>query len=201
MDIKKEREMWKPGNMLYPVPAVMISCKRPGEAANIITVAWAGTVCSDPPMLSISVRKERYSYDIIRESKEFVVNLVNRHLVREADYCGVRSGRDVDKFKELGLTPIALPDVAAPGIGESPVCLECKVTRQIPLGSHDMFLAEVLGVSIDGQYLDKKGKFHLNRCGLAAYSHGEYFALGERLGSFGYSVRKNGTKRTGKMRR
>lgn len=193
--------MWKPGNMLYPVPAVMISCKRPGEAANIITVAWAGTVCSDPPMLSISVRKERYSYDIIRESKEFVVNLVNRHLVREADYCGVRSGRDVDKFKELGLTPIALPDVAAPGIGESPVCLECKVTRQIPLGSHDMFLAEVLGVSIDGQYLDKKGKFHLNRCGLAAYSHGEYFALGERLGSFGYSVRKNGTKRTGKMRR
>ncbi len=201
MDIKKEREMWKPGNMLYPVPAVMISCKRPGEAANIITVAWAGTVCSDPPMLSISVRKERYSYDIIRESKEFVVNLVNRHLVREADYCGVRSGRDVDKFKELGLTPIALPDVAAPGIGESPGCLACKVTRQIPLGSHDMFLAEVLGVSIDGQYLDKKGKFHLNRCGLAAYSHGEYFALGERLGSFGYSVRKNGTKRTGKMRR
>ena len=184
--------MWKTGNMLYPVPAVMVSCKRPGEAPNIITVAWAGTVCSDPPMVSVSVRKERYSYDIIRESGEFVVNLVNRGLVYGADYCGVKSGRDVDKFKELGLTALPLPHVKAPGIGESPVCLECKVTRQIPLGTHDMFLAEVLGVSVDGQFLDKKGKFHLNRSGLAAYSHGEYFALGEKLGSFGYSVRRKG---------
>lgn len=192
MQIKGKREMWKPGNMLYPVPAVMVSCKRPGEAPNIITVAWAGTVCSDPPMVSVSVRKERYSYDIIRESGEFVVNLVNRGLVYEADYCGVKSGRDVDKFKELGLTALPLPHVKAPGIGESPVCLECKVTRQIPLGTHDMFLAEVLGVSVDGQFLDKKGKFHLNRSGLAAYSHGEYFALGEKLGSFGYSVRRKG---------
>ena len=192
MQIKGKREMWKPGNMLYPVPAVMVSCKRPGEAPNIITVAWAGTVCSDPPMVSVSVRKERYSYDIIRESGEFVVNLVNRGLVYGADYCGVKSGRDVDKFKELGLTALPLPHVKAPGIGESPVCLECKVTRQIPLGTHDMFLAEVLGVSVDGQFLDKKGKFHLNRSGLAAYSHGEYFALGEKLGSFGYSVRRKG---------
>ena len=192
MQIKGKREMWKPGNMLYPVPAVMVSCKRPGEAPNIITVAWAGTVCSDPPMVSVSVRKERYSYDIIRESGEFVVNLVNRGLVYGADYCGVKSGRDVDKFKELGLTALPLPHVKAPGIGESPVCLECKVTRQIPLGTHDMFLAEVLGVSVDGQFLDKKGKFHLNRSGLAAYSHGEYFALGEKLGSFGYSVRRQG---------
>ena len=192
MQIKGKREMWKPGNMLYPVPAVMVSCKRPGEAPNIITVAWAGTVCSDPPMVSVSVRKERYSYDIIRESGEFVVNLVNRGLVYGADYWGVKSGRDVDKFKELGLTALPLPHVKAPGIGESPVCLECKVTRQIPLGTHDMFLAEVLGVSVDGQFLDKKGKFHLNRSGLAAYSHGEYFALGEKLGSFGYSVRRKG---------
>ena len=192
MQIKGKREMWKPGNMLYPVPAVMVSCKRPGEAPNIITVAWAGTVCSDPPMVSVSVRKERYSYDIIRESGEFVVNLVNRGLVYGADYCGVKSGRDVDKFKELGLTALPLPHVKAPGIGESPVCLECKVIRQIPLGTHDMFLAEVLGVSVDGQFLDKKGKFHLNRSGLAAYSHGEYFALGEKLGSFGYSVRRKG---------
>lgn len=192
MQIKGKREMWKPGNMLYPVPAVMVSCKRPGEAPNIITVAWAGTICSDPPMVSVSVRKERYSYDIIRESGEFVVNLVNRGLVYGADYCGVKSGRDVDKFKELGLTALPLPHVKAPGIGESPVCLECKVTRQIPLGTHDMFLAEVLGVSVDGQFLDKKGKFHLNRSGLAAYSHGEYFALGEKLGSFGYSVRRKG---------
>lgn len=199
-DLKK-REMWKPGNMLYPVPAVMVSCIRPGEAPNIITVAWAGTVCSDPPMLSISVRPERYSYDIIRESGEFVVNLVNQKLVYGADYCGVRSGRDVDKFRKLGLTPLSLPHVKAPGIRESPVCLECKVTGQIPLGSHDLFLARILGVSVDGRYLDEKGRFYLNRCQLAAYSHGEYFALGEKLGSFGYSVRKNTTKRTGKTKR
>ncbi len=190
---KSTREYWKPGNMLYPVPAVMVSCCRSGERPNIITVAWAGTVCSEPPMLSISVRKERYSYDIIRESGEFAVNLVNRDLVRAADYCGVKSGRDVDKFGEMGLTPMQSQRIAAPGIAESPVCLECRVVKQLPLGSHDLFLAEILTVSVDGQYLDEKGKFHLNSCGLTAYSHGEYFALGERLGSFGYSVRKKRT--------
>lgn len=191
--ITVQRQMWKPGNMLYPVPAVMVSCGRPGEVPNIITVAWAGTVCSEPPMLSISVRKERYSYDIIRDSGEFVVNLVNRRLVRAADFCGVRSGRDVDKYRELGLTPLPSQQIGAPGIGESPVCLECRVEQQLPLGSHDLFLAKILGVSVDGRYLDEKGKFHLNRCGLTAYSHGEYFALGEKLGSFGYSVRKKKT--------
>ncbi len=190
---KSTREYWKPGNMLYPVPAVMVSCCRSGERPNIITVAWAGTVCSEPPMLSISVRKERYSYDIIRESGEFAVNLVNRDLVRAADYCGVKSGRDVDKFGEMELTPMQSQRIAAPGIAESPVCLECRVVKQLPLGSHDLFLAEILTVSVDGQYLDEKGKFHLNSCGLTAYSHGEYFALGEKLGSFGYSVRKKRT--------
>lgn len=190
---KSTREYWKPGNMLYPVPAVMVSCCRSGERPNIITVAWAGTVCSEPPMLSISVRKERYSYDIIRESGEFAVNLVNRDLVRAADYCGVKSGRDVDKFGEMELTPMQSQRIAAPGIAESPLCLECRVVKQLPLGSHDLFLAEILTVSVDGQYLDEKGKFHLNSCGLTAYSHGEYFALGEKLGSFGYSVRKKRT--------
>ncbi len=201
MQIKKKkpvspnRETWKPGNMLYPAPAVMVSCKGAGGKPNIITVAWAGTICSDPPMLSISVRKERYSYGLIEESREFVVNLVNRSLVFAADYCGVKSGRDADKFQDMGLTPVSLPHVAAPGIGESPVCLECKVTQQIPLGSHDLFLAEIVGVSVDGSYLDDKGKLHLNASSLAAYSHGEYFALGEKLGSFGYSVRKKPLKR------
>ncbi len=160
------KEYWKPGNMLYPVPAVMVSCGRKGEKPNIITVAWAGTVCSDPPMVSISVRKERYSYEIIRETGEFVINLVNRELVRAADYCGVKSGRDTDKFKEMG------------------------VTNRLELGSHDMFLARVEGVAIDGKYMDEKGKFHLNDSGLVSYSHGEYFELGKKLGSFGWSVRK-----------
>ena len=184
------KEYWKPGNMLYPVPAVMVSCGRKGEKPNIITVAWAGTVCSDPPMVSISVRKERYSYEIIRETGEFVINLVNRDLARAADYCGVKSGRDTDKFKEMGLTAQPSRYVGAPGIGESPVNLECRVTNRLELGSHDMFLARVEGVAIDGKYMDEKGKFHLNDSGLVSYSHGEYFELGKKLGSFGWSVRK-----------
>ena len=184
------KEYWKPGNMLYPVPAVMVSCGRKGEKPNIITVAWAGTVCSDPPMVSISVRKERYSYEIIRETGEFVINLVNRELVRAADYCGVKSGRDTDKFKEMGLTAQPSRYVGAPGIGESPVNLECRVTNRLELGSHDMFLARVEGVAIDGKYMDEKGKFHLNDSGLVSYSHGEYFELGKKLGTFGWSVRK-----------
>ncbi len=184
------KEYWKPGNMLYPVPAVMVSCGRKGEKPNIITVAWAGTVCSDPPMVSISVRKERYSYEIIRETGELVINLVNRELVRAADYCGVKSGRDTDKFKEMGLTAQPSRYVGAPGIGESPVNLECRVTNRLELGSHDMFLARVEGVAIDGKYMDERGKFHLNDSGLVSYSHGEYFELGKKLGSFGWSVRK-----------
>lgn len=184
------KQYWWGGNMLYPVPAVMISCGRPEEKPNIITVAWAGTVCSSPAMVSISVRKERYSYDILKETGEFVINLVTRDLTYATDFCGVRSGRDVDKFAQMHLTPLPSQHISAPGIAESPVNLECKVTQVIPLGSHDMFLAEVLGVTVDEKYMDENGKFHLNDAGLVAYSHGEYFELGEKLGKFGYSVAK-----------
>lgn len=184
------KQNWKAGNMLYPVPAVMISCGREGEKPNIITVAWAGTICSDPAMLSISVRKERYSYDIIKETGNFVVNLVTKDLVFATDYCGVKSGRDVDKFQELHLTPLPSRHISAPGIAESPLNIECQVTQVIPLGSHDMFLARIAGVTVDEKYMDEKGKFCLNDTGLVAYSHGEYFELGEKLGSFGYSVKK-----------
>jgi flavin reductase (DIM6/NTAB) family NADH-FMN oxidoreductase RutF len=189
-----EKEHWRGGNMLYPVPAVMVSCQRPGERPNIITVAWAGTVCSDPAMVSVSIRKERYSYDIIKESGSFVINLVSRDLTAAMDTCGVRSGRDMDKFKELHLTPQPSQHVEAPGIAECPVNLECRVTRVIPLGTHDMFLAEVVGVSVDRRYMDEKGTFHLNDAGLVAYSHGTYFELGEKIGTFGYSVRKKPEK-------
>lgn len=185
-----ERQYWKPGNMLYPLPAVMVSCGRPDERPNIITIAWAGTVCSDPAMVSISVRKERYSYDIIHQTGEFVINLTTKDLVYAADYCGVKSGRDVDKFKALHLTPGESKMVSAPRIEESPVNIECRVQQVIELGSHDMFLASVEAVAVDPKYMDKNGKFHLNDLGLAAYSHGEYFELGRKLGKFGYSVRK-----------
>lgn len=189
------KQFWKAGNMLYPVPAVMVSCQRPGEKPNIITIAWAGTVCSSPAMVSISVRPERYSYDILRETKEFVINLTTKELAFAADYCGVKSGREVDKFKEMGLTPCPSKEIKAPGIEESPVNIECKVRDVIPLGSHDLFLAEVATVGVDEDYLDEKGKFHLNDTGLVAYSHGEYRELGQYLGKFGYSVKKNKKKK------
>ena len=184
------RESWRAGNMLYPLPAVMVSCQRPGEKPNIITVAWAGTICSSPAMISISVRPERYSYDIIRETGEFVVNLTTERLVRATDYCGVRSGRDVDKFREMHLTPGKSVHVSAPLIEESPVNIECRVRQVLELGSHHMFVAEVEGVDIDSRYLDENGKFQLNKAGLMVYSHGEYFGLGKKIGSFGYSVRR-----------
>lgn len=184
------RQNWKPGNMLYPVPAVMVSCQRAGERPNIMTVAWAGTICSEPAMVSISVRPERYSYDIIKETGEFVINLVTKKLVFAADFCGVRSGRDMDKFKEMKLTPLASAVFAAPGIAESPVCIECKVDEIKELGSHDMFIARVVNVSVDDAYMDDKGKFRLNDTELTAYSHGEYFVLGQKTGKFGYSVRR-----------
>lgn len=181
---------FKPGNMLYPVPAVMVSCARKGEKPNIITVAWAGTVCSSPAMLSIAVRKERYSHAIISETKEFVVNLVTKKLTFATDYCGVKSGRDVDKFKEMHLTPQESQNVSAPGIAESPVNIECRVVDVKPLGSHDLFIAEVVGVTVDDGYMDSKNVFHLNDAGLVAYSHGEYYELGKKIGRFGYSVQK-----------
>lgn len=189
------KELWKPGNMLYPIPAVMVSCQREGEKPNIITVAWAGNVCSSPAMLSISVRKERYSYDILKETGEFVVNLTNRKLAYATDWCGVRSGKDYDKFKEMHLTPLESRFVSAPGIAESPVNIECKVRNVLELGSHDMFVAEVMGVTVDEKLLDNKGKFDLRAADLIAYSHGEYFTLGEKIGKFGYSVVKKKTSK------
>ncbi len=184
------RQNWKAGNMLYPVPAVMVSCGREGEKPNIITVAWAGTICTSPAMVSISVRPERYSYDIIKETKEFVINLTTEDLVYATDYCGVKSGRDVDKFEEMKLTPVKMEHVCAPGIAESPVNIECKVVEVKELGSHHMFIAEVLGVSIDENYMDETGKFNLNSSKLVSYSHGEYFGMGKKIGKFGYSVKK-----------
>lgn len=195
------RQYWKGGNMLYPVPAVMVSCQREGEKPNIITVAWAGTVCTNPPMLSISVRPERYSYDIIKETKQFVVNITTKELTFATDYCGVRSGRDVDKFKEMKLTPVPSNTIQAPAILESPVNIECEVVKIEELGSHHMFIAKVVGVAVDDSYMDETGKFCLNDLGLVSYSHGEYFLLGEKLGKFGYSVQKKKKKNTNKKRR
>lgn len=196
------KQTWKPGNMLYPLPAVMVSCQYPDNCdpectspalqgkPNIITVAWAGTVCTNPPMLSISVRPERYSCHILEKSREFVVNLTTENLVKATDFCGVRSGKDIDKFKEMCLTPLPSQKISAPGIAESPVNIECRVREVKPLGSHTMFLADVVNVTIDDAYMDDSGKFELNAAGLITYSHGEYFLLGKKVGTFGYSVKK-----------
>ena len=181
---------FKPGNMLYPLPAVMVSVRDKEGNDNIITVAWTGTVCTNPPMVSISVRPERYSYPILKETGEFVINLTTKELAFATDYCGVKSGRDVDKFKEMGLTPIPASEVKAPMIKESPVNIECKVRQILPLGSHDMFLADVVAVHADEKYMDEKHKFHLEQAEPIIYSHGSYFGCGELLGTFGYSVKK-----------
>lgn len=176
--------------MLYPLPVVMVSMADENGRYNIITIAWAGTVCTNPPMISISVRPERYSYPILRRTGEFAVNLTTRELAFATDFCGVKSGRDVDKFRELGLTPVPGEKVRAPLIGESPVSLECRVREVLPLGSHHLFLAEVEAVQADTQYMDDKNKFHLEQADPIVYSHGVYYACGERLGTFGYSVKK-----------
>ncbi|MGN1022242.1 MAG: flavin reductase family protein [Lachnospiraceae bacterium] len=186
----RAREYWRPANLLYPVPAVMVTCQDGEGKANIMTAAWAGTVCSDPVMVSVSIRKSRYSHDIIERTGEFVICLTTQKLVRAADWCGVKSGRDVDKFAQLHLTKLPSRFVAAPGIAESPVCLECRVRQILPLGSHDMFVAEVLSTDVDPRYLDEKGRLDLDSAELAAYSHGTYYGLGEALGTFGFSVRK-----------
>lgn len=197
------KQIWKPGNMLYPLPVVMVSCKRRGEKPNIITIGWTATVNTSPPMTSISIRPSRYSYQMIKESGEFVINLTTKNLIYAADYCGVKSGRDVNKFDHLHLTPCESSLVEAPGILESPVNIECKVKEIKNLGSHDMFLAEVLAVHVDEKYMDRKGEFLLNQTGLVTYSHGEYFELGKTLGKFGFSVEKkkknhkDGVKRKG----
>lgn len=189
------KQTWKAGNMLYPLPAVMVSAVDTEGKANIITVAWAGTVCTNPPMVSISVRPERYSYHMLQETKEFVINLTTEKLAYATDYCGVKSGREVDKFTEMKLTKEAADVVKAPLIGESPVNIECRVVKVEELGSHHMFLAEVLAVHVDDDYLDEKNRFALEKTDPIVYVHGEYFSLGQLLGSFGYSVKKHGKKR------
>lgn len=193
------KQTWKPGNMVYPLPAVMVSVGDKDENANIITIAWTGTICTNPPMLYISVRPERYSYAMIRESGEFVVNLTTKKLVKATDFCGVRSGRDVDKWKETGLTKGKANELTyAPIIEECPVNIECKVEEVKELGSHHMFIAKVVSVQVDETYLDETGRFCLNETGLIAYSHGQYRKLGEELGSFGYSIRKKSKKKNKK---
>jgi flavin reductase (DIM6/NTAB) family NADH-FMN oxidoreductase RutF len=185
-----ERQTWKPGNMLYPLPAVLVSVADRNGAQNLFTVAWTGTICSDPPMVSISVRPERYSYHMIEETGEFVINLTTENLAYATDYCGVKSGRDVDKWKEMKLTKIDGEHVKAAMIEESPVNIECRVTQKLELGSHHMFIAEVLAVHVDEKYLDESGRFHLNDSKPLVYSHGRYHSLGKELGTFGYSVKK-----------
>lgn len=184
------KEIWKPGNMLYPLPVVIVSVADRDGRYNLLTIAWAGTVCTNPPMVSISVRPERYSYPILRETGEFVINLTTRELAYATDYCGVKSGRDVDKFEKLGLTPLPGDKVRAPLLKESPVNIECKVVQMMPLGSHHMFLGEVAAVHADEKYMDDRHKFHLDKAEPIVYSHGAYFVCGEQLGTFGYSVKK-----------
>ena len=185
------KQSWKPGNMLYPLPVVMVSAADKEGRDDIITVAWAGTVCTNPPMVSISIRPERYSYHMIRETGEFVINMTTEELAFATDYCGVKSGRDVDKFKETGLTREKAEKVKAPMIAEAPVSIECKVKEIRELGSHHMFIAQVAAVHADEKYMDEKNRFDLNRARPIVYSHGEYLGTGKKLGTFGYSVKKS----------
>lgn len=185
---------WKPGNMIYPLPSVLVSCGNHKDNYNIITIAWTGTICTNPPMTYISIRPNRYSYNIIKESTEFVINLSCEHLTKAVDYCGVKSGRDVNKFDEMNLTMEKATKISAPLIAESPVNIECKVKDIVHLGSHDMFIAEVVAVNVDDKYLDENNKFHLDKAKPICYSHGNYFSLGKKLGNFGFSVAKKKKK-------
>lgn len=190
---------WKPGTMVYPIPAVMVSCGATPNEYNIMTAAWTGTICSEPPMCYVSIRPERHSYGIIKRTGEFVINLTTESLAEPTDWCGVRSGRDFDKFARCGLTPEKSAVVAAPAILEAPVSIECKVKDIVPLGSHDMFVAEVVNVLVDESLIDERtGKLDLQKAGLLCYSHGEYFKIGELVGSFGWSVK--GSTRRSEMR-
>ncbi|MCI5800581.1 MAG: flavin reductase family protein [Oscillospiraceae bacterium] len=189
--------IWNPAAVLAPVPPALVSCGTV-EKPNVLTVAWTGIINSTPAMTYVSIRPERYSYGLIRESGEFVINLTTAALVRAADLCGVKSGRDLDKFEACGLTAAPASKVSAPVIAESPLSLECRVKEVLPLGSHHMFLAEILAVDVEARYLDEKGKLHLQQSGLAAYAHGEYYALGKKIGSFGFSVKKKRPKNPGK---
>ncbi|MCI7571387.1 MAG: flavin reductase family protein [Clostridiales bacterium] len=194
------KQQWKGGTLLAPLPVVMVSCGTT-EKPNIITIAWTGILASEPPKTYVSVRKERFSYDMIKNSGEFVINLVNAELVKSADYCGVASGRNVDKFDTCGLTPKKAFKLDCPIIEESPLSLECKVSDIIPLGSHDMFIADIVSVDVEESLIDAKGRLDLNSAELVSYSHGEYCKLGKKLGTFGFSVRKKPKTRRGAVRR
>lgn len=191
------KTLWKPGTMVYPVPAALVTCGTI-DKPNIITIAWTGTICTNPAMTYISVRKERYSYDLIKNSGKFAINLSTKALLRAADYCGVKSGRDVDKFKEMNLTAIPGLSLDVPIIKESPLSIECEVTEIKELGSHDMFFARVTGVTIEETLMDRDGKFRLDKSELIAYSHGAYYELGQSLGTFGFSVQKKKSVKKGK---
>ena len=191
--IYMSKQFWRGSVLLAPLPAVLVTCKD-GEKSNILTIGWTGIVCSHPPMTYISVRPERFSHDMIKNSGEFVINLTTSSMARETDLCGVKSGRDVDKFGLCSFHTLPAKTVSAPIIEECPVNLECRVTEIKPLGSHTMFLAEITGVNADEKYIDSKGKLNLQQAGLMAYSHGEYFSLGRKLGDFGFSVRKSHKK-------
>ncbi len=190
------KESWRPGTMIYPLPAVLVSCGADPEEWNVLTVAWTGTICSDPAMCYISVRPERHSYDIIKRNMEFTINLTTAEMAKATDWCGVRSGKDFDKWKETGLTPIPGEKVKSPTIEESPLSIECRVKTIVSLGTHDMFIAEVLNVRADDRYIDPEtGKFSLEKSGLMVYCHGFYHHLGEEIGKFGFSVAKKPTGR------
>lgn len=192
------KQKWKPGNMVYPLPAVLVSCGDKEGNLNLMTAAWTGTICSDPPMVYVSIRKERHSHHMIRETGEYVINLTTEKLARATDFCGVRSGRDMDKFKEMQLTPVHGALKYAPMVEESPVSIECQVTQVVELGSHDMFMAKVTAVYVDETYMDGKGTFHLEKAEPLVYSHGQYYGIGKHIGGFGYAVRKkNGEKKAG----
>lgn len=187
------KTMWKPGTFIYPIPAVMVSCGDL-EKSNIITVAWTGILNTNPAMVYISVRPERYSYNLIKENGEFVINLTTEELAYATDWCGVKSGANVDKFKEMKLTKEKANFVKCPMIKESPVSVECKVKEIRELGSHHMFVAEVLAINADDKYIDEKGAFDISKCGLMAYANGGYYSLNKKIGKFGYSVQKKKKK-------
>lgn len=190
---------WKPGTMIYPVPAVMVSCGSNEDEYNIITIAWTGIICSDPAMCYISVRPERYSYEIIKRNKSFVINLTTKKLAYATDWCGVRSGREFDKFKEMKLTPMKAASVNAPIIEESPVNIECIVKEIKPLGTHDMFISEIVSINVSEKFIDKKtDAFKLAKSSPIAYCHGKYYQLGEFVGKFGYSVQKKNRNKPNK---
>lgn len=192
--MEKQKPMkisWKPGTMIYPLPALLISCGSTPEEYNLFTASWAGTICSDPAMCYVSIRPERHSYEIIRRNMEFVINLTTEELARATDWCGVRSGRDYNKFEEMQLTPGPSEKVSAPIVMEAPLSIECRVKEIVPLGTHDMFIAEVLNVQADSRYLNEEtGKWNLDESLPLVYVHGGYYKLGEKLGHFGWSVKK-----------